>query len=54
MHSALLTLDFMHLQRLTSQSDNEVERYRKLKADLKPSVETQMNQIEEKYQKLCC
>ncbi|EAW20854.1 uncharacterized protein NFIA_113850 [Aspergillus fischeri NRRL 181] len=26
-----------HLQRLTSQSDNEVERYRKLKADLKPS-----------------
>lgn len=41
-----------HLQRLTSESDNEVERYQKLKADMKPSIETRMNQIEEKYQKL--
>ncbi|KAG2024388.1 hypothetical protein GB937_004045 [Aspergillus fischeri] len=41
-----------YLQRLTSQSDSEVERYQKLKADLKPSVETRINEIQERYQKL--
>jgi hypothetical protein len=41
-----------HLQRLTSQSDNKIERYQKLKAELKPSIQTQKNQINEQYQKL--